>query len=50
MKDGIYETLREINSYMKKNKKKLLVKNGKAIGFLGNEDRFYSNRKKTKGG
>ena len=47
-KEKIFDTIKELNTYLTKSKKRLLVKNGKIVGLLGDEFTFYSNRKRRK--
>jgi len=47
-KEKIYDTIKELNIYLTKSNKKLLIKNGKIIGLLGDEYTFYKNRKRRK--
>tara|TARA_R100000306_G_C4264406_1_gene86930 strand:+ start:188 stop:343 length:156 start_codon:yes stop_codon:yes gene_type:complete len=47
-KDSIFEKARRLNAWLDKEDKSVLVRRGKIVGFIGNEDRFYKKRKRKR--
>jgi len=46
-KDSIFESARKLNEWLKKENKQVLIRKGQIVGFIGNEDRFYTVKKRN---
>jgi hypothetical protein len=44
-KDNIFESARKLNEWLKKENKKVLIRKGQIVGFIGNEDLYYAKKK-----
>jgi len=46
-KDNIFESARKLNEWLKKENKKVMIRKGQIVGFIGNEELYYSKKKKS---
>lgn len=42
--ESIFESARKLNERLKKENKSILIRRGKIVGFIGNEDIFYNEK------
>lgn len=46
MAKSIFESARKLNALLEKENKCVLVRNGRVVGFVGNEEKYYKKKLK----